>query len=179
MRFTGWFKDLWKQHRQDQQSLAPGQATEAPDNLLWQWHGESLGHEGDCDAFQEHNQEFSVSQNGDMLSAHTNLGTQPCISSAWAFRSPTAQLRVLFLPGSLPSSCYCFHSSLQNASCHSQASPPLDPISLSKKAPNAYPIMCVFATQLASLFQHWPQFPKALMLVLIILNCFLGFLTKI
>lgn len=92
MRFTGWFEDLWKQHRQDHQSLALGQSREFPGNLLCQWHGESLGHEGDCDAFQEPRQEFSVSQNGDILCVHTNLGTLPCLSAAWAFRSPTAQL---------------------------------------------------------------------------------------
>lgn len=43
-------------------------------------------------------------------------GTQPCISAAWTFRSPKAQMRDLFLPCSLPSLCYCFSLSLQNAS---------------------------------------------------------------
>ena len=112
------FEVLWKQHRQDQHFSGhlAGLQRWFPDMLLWQWHGKSLGHQGHCDSFQEHIQEFSVSQNGDPLSSHTNLGTQPCISAAWAFRSPTAQLRVLFLPGSLRSSCYCFPLSLQNAS---------------------------------------------------------------
>lgn len=177
MRFTGWFKDLWKQHRQDQQFLAPGQATEFPDNLLWQWHGESLGHEGDSDAFQEPQHKSCVPEQWNSLCSH-----QPghCISAAWAFRSPTAQLGVLFLPSSLPSSCYCFPPSLQNVSWPQSSKPPTwSYFCCPKKAPNAYPITCVFATQLASPFQHWPQFPTSLILVLIILNWFLGFLTKI
>lgn len=150
----------------------PGYRVSWQSTLAVTWR--ELRDEGDCDAFQEPKQESSVSQN----CAHTSLGTQPCISAAWAFRSPTAQLGASFLPSPLPSSYYCFPPSLQNASwllLLDKQAPNLVLFPCPQKAPNAYPITGVFATQLASPFQHWPQFPTPLILVLIILNCFIGF----
>lgn len=147
--------------------------------VSWQWHAESLGREGDCDAFHEPKQEFSVSQNGDILCAHTNLGTQPCISAAWALRSPTTQLRVLFLPGSLPSSCYCFPPCLQNASWPQSSKLMTWSYFPVQKSPKCLSITCVFATQLASPFQHWPQPPHTTYSGPHNIKLFLGFLTKI
>lgn len=143
-------------------------------HLLWQWHGESLGYEGDCDAFQEPKQEFFVSQNSDILCSHQpgHSALHLCCLSIQVTNSPAESFVSLQLLA-IPMLLLPFKSSMLLD--HSEASLPLGPISLSKKTPNAYPIMCVFATQLAS-----PSpFPISLILVLITLNCFLGFLSKI
>lgn len=173
MRFTRWLKDLWKQHRQDQQFLAPGQATEFP---LYPLCGRVAIYSGSdmketVMPSKSQNRNSFVSQNGDILCSHQagHSALHLCCLSIQVTNSPAESFVSVQLFATLMLLLPSKSSMLLD---HSEASPQLGPISLSKKNPNANPIMCVFATQLASPFQQWPLFPTPLILVLITLNCF-------
>lgn len=114
MRFTGWFEDLWKQHRQDHQFLAPGQDREFSGNLPVTWREFRTWKRLWC-LPRAQTEIFCLPERWHFLRSHQpgHSALPLCCLSIQVTNNP---LRVLFLPSSLPSSCYCFPPSLQNVS---------------------------------------------------------------